>query len=371
MSVRSRRENFLKLEESLDDCITALQLCTDSVDSSIAKLKYTTRDTSRLNKIFELQQNYDLLTQGQIHEAQTALTQELLPHIENLFSHVDDINNQLEDKLILLEEELENKSNTENQLIQQRKIREPLEKKLSTLKANKEELQKSLQTVDEELELKEQELCALNEAISNNPTPPKPKNTSKHQQLIEELRSKLDLIDSQISQKERSIEERSKTISKSSDEAETGDQPISHDQLSDTLYSHLGYFQTKTLTMVDQRVSQKIQDYLHTLKTCQSKISEKDTATPSVSAHQIKCLFKLFFPTNNVGVTMSRIMELLIQDESKSIRLEDIRKEFPPDEEARHHFTTAIQILRNLKLVDAKDEIENGPGDALIQLCLL
>ncbi|ORY05451.1 hypothetical protein K493DRAFT_404352 [Basidiobolus meristosporus CBS 931.73] len=364
MSVRTRREKFVQLEQSLDDCITALQLCTDSVDRSIAKMKYTTRDTARLSKIFELHQNYELLTEEQIQDAQTSLTQELLPHIENLFSHVDDINNQLENKLSALEKELERKSKKKSHLLQQKRLSEPLKQKLDLLKNSRQEVQRNLASIEEELRSKEQELSELNESLSKNPTPPKPQKSSKHQETIKDLRSKLDLVDSQIKKKMLSLEEQSRLNTKSQQD-EGLEELISHDQLSDILYSHLGYFQTKTLTLVDQRVSQRLQTYLDALKTCQSKLSDKEISNPVVSAQQIKSLFKLFFPTNNVGVTMSRIMELLIEDESKSIRLEHMQKEFPPGEEARHHYTTAIQILRNLKLVEAQD------GDNLIRLCLL
>ncbi|KAG0267899.1 hypothetical protein DFQ27_007976 [Actinomortierella ambigua] len=73
---------------------------------------------------------------------------------------------------------------------------------------------------------------------------------------------------------------------------------------------------------------------------------------------QLQALCKQLFPRDNIGNTMVRILELLVENPQKECYYSDlVLAQFPPSEEKRHNFNRVIEILKNLGVIEVMHEV--------------
>ncbi|RUS27137.1 hypothetical protein BC938DRAFT_483669 [Jimgerdemannia flammicorona] len=90
---------------------------------------------------------------------------------------------------------------------------------------------------------------------------------------------------------------------------------------------------------------------------------------------QMRAVCKVLFPENNVGITMGRVLEILMagpqqpgevatnQDEvdlERGVGVKVFAREFPPSQERRHNLQRAIQMLGEFGILETVMEVAEG-----------
>ncbi|CAG8565412.1 18637_t:CDS:2 [Acaulospora morrowiae] len=94
------------------------------------------------------------------------------------------------------------------------------------------------------------------------------------------------------------------------------------------------------------------------LETQKSIASRQEQRNKTIE--NMKKLCKLLYPSDNIGVTIARLVEILLQSKQKEIFVKELRVEFPPEQKRLHHLQTAIATLNQFEITETVLEEANG-----------
>ncbi|KAF2103867.1 DASH complex, subunit Spc19 [Rhizodiscina lignyota] len=80
----------------LDGCVASLRSSMQLLDSSISILDSGVNDFPRLSKVLQTTRHFELISEPDLHQAQSALQSEIRPEVENLLSRVSNYLDKLE-----------------------------------------------------------------------------------------------------------------------------------------------------------------------------------------------------------------------------------------------------------------------------------
>ncbi|KAG0076697.1 hypothetical protein BGZ90_008328 [Linnemannia elongata] len=380
---------------SLKRCVNTLDLSTQLLKSSVSMLDEATSGYPRLKTIASHNKKYELVSEEDIALAREEVTKEISPQLTFLSEKVANIIFALEAK----EYELMDLVNVEKEKEQRRlQLQKAASsglsniKKLKSLTKRKEELSRSASELDDVLDQKRQQFSQLLKRVSgggSTAVPAKkqrrsPTHESRELTKIEEERKKeiarrnreLQAIQQKIEDKQKAVREL-----KAKSENRDGDNSAGQDAFTPTVPWNLYLPHREFLErfdadiLVDERDKEAYSDafkrlseaYLRELEPQQAMVDieqNKLTREKSRKLWQMRNLCKQLFPEDSIGITMVRVLEMLVEspDSELAYKSERVQAEFPPEEERRHNLGRVVTILKDLGVVELAVETRIPEG---------
>ncbi|KAF9363131.1 hypothetical protein BGX34_004822 [Mortierella sp. NVP85] len=349
--------------------------------STVARLDDVTNGYSRLKTITSHTKNFELVSEQDIASAQVEVAREVEPQLFKLTEKCTDTIKELEEEEKRLAEQIQLETDKQKQRVHRQKTaRSGLSniKKLQSLTRRKDELSRSATELDEVLEQKRQEFSQLMERANQIGPSKRTRRYTSHESrelaLKEEERKKevarrdqeLKSIQQKIEDKRRDIQQlRSKADSLNNSDAS------GHDGFNPTLpwtmYSHHHNVLEQVLqtdleveardhSVYEETFARVITPYLRELDSRQAKTDKelnKLTRDKTKRLSQMRNLCKQLFPEENIGHTMVRVLELLVESPSSELYYQDlVQNEFPVEEERRHNLSRVVAILKQVGVIE-------------------
>ncbi|CAG8754509.1 8657_t:CDS:2 [Dentiscutata erythropus] len=310
---------------SLRECVQRLQDSSVKLQSSVYKMELSS--FTRIKKLICCKRVFELVTEGEIREAQSSLAVQLEPRVHNLLSKAEDMIKELKKREDMLQEEADqreceldaelkkaqldslqystNKSgNAKSSMRQSGQIRfqsQDQVKKLKEVKKKVERMAKVVTQLEEEYNQKETELQLQKQRVATEKRPSAIKTPKKSTRRKSLSANALAAVEEQIRDIDILIGEKREIL----DEQQS----------------------------LSLEVSQAMEN-IHK------------------GVENMKILSKLFFPTANVGITIATLVENLLQAEKNEIYIKELGKEFPSEQERLHRLQTAITLLNRLEITE-------------------
>ncbi|KAF9928052.1 hypothetical protein FBU30_002652 [Linnemannia zychae] len=380
---------------SLKRCVNTLDMSTQLLKSSVTMLDEATSGYPRLRTITSHNKKYDLVSEQDIAQAREEVSKDIAPQLSYLTEKVANIIFALEAK----EYELMDQANIEKEKEQRRlQLQKAASsglsniKKLKSLTKRKEELSRSVSELEEALDQKREEFSALLKrarAEGSTRAPVKKKRRSSDSEsrelarLKEEKRREVARRNRELQAIRQKIEDKQKTVrdlrakSENSGSNNSAGQDVFTPTVLWNLYlPHRDFLERfDTDLQVDERDKDAYSDafarlaeaYLQELEPQQAMIDieqNKLTRDKSRKLWQMRNLCKQLFPEDSIGITMVRILEMLVENPESELayKSERIQTEFPPEEERRHNLGRVITILKQLGVIELAVETRVPEG---------
>ncbi|KAG0373537.1 hypothetical protein BGX24_011576 [Mortierella sp. AD032] len=386
---------------SLKRCVYTLDLSTQLLKSSVSMLDEATSGYPRLKSIASHHKKYELVSEQDIAQTREEVTKDISPQLSFLSEKVANIIFALEAK----EYELMDQVNVEKEKEQRRvKLQKAASsglsniKKLKSLTKRKEELSRSASELDEVLDQKRQEFSQLLKRASSGGSSSVPtkklRRNSNHEsreltQTEEERRKEIARRNRELQAIQQKIEDKQKAVRelKAKSENRDGDNSAGQDAFTPTVPWNLYLPHREFLErfdsdiLVDKRDAAAFSEafarlseaYLRELEPQQAMVrtllivdieQNKLTREKSRKLWQMRNLCKQLFPEDSIGITMVRVLEMLVEspDSELAYKSERVQAEFPPEEERRHNLGRVVTILKHLGVVELAVETRIPEG---------
>ncbi|KAG0317785.1 hypothetical protein BGZ97_004858 [Linnemannia gamsii] len=380
---------------SLKRCVNTLDMSTQLLKSSVSMLDEATSGYPRLKTIASYNKKYHLVSEQDITKAREEVTKEVSPQLTFLSEKVANIIFALEAK----EYELMDLVNVEKEKEQRRlQLQKAASsglsniKKLKSLTKRKEELSRSASELDEVLDQKRQQFSQLLKRVSTGGSTSVPakkqRRGTNHEsrelaQLEEDRRNEIARRNRELQAIQQKIEDKQKAVRelRAKSAIRDGDNSAGQDVFTPTVPWNLYLPHREFLErfdadiLVDERDKDAYSDaftrlseaYLRELEPQQAMVDieqNKLTREKSRKVWQMRNLCKQLFPEDSIGITMVRILEMLVEnpDSELAYKSERVQAEFPPEEERRHNLGRVVTILKNLGVVELAVETRIPEG---------
>ncbi|CAG8452111.1 10847_t:CDS:2 [Paraglomus occultum] len=391
--------------QSLEKCVEKLQNSSLLLQTSVKKLEYDTREFSRLNQVIQCERHYELVTDKDIGEAQKALAAELAPEVSRLIAQVEEELTVLEIKEKKLQYEVDEREAKleSSKLLPSSSLSaskgqpnvhpnsQPaqLKKKLKTLKMKKERLAQFVDNLVEDIARKEAELHQRTRSTVEVPA------MSLTQQQIESVEKQMDQLQSQISERRQVLQEKQLSFDRQQEPAEPtpnddgtlysgNDRTLSPDKRWKEYEKQLEFFKNNRegAKRVLATQSDLIKDfesacniYLKAVKKDHAEAAsliQNLNRTRARSLQNTQLLTKALFPIDNLGSTIYRMIQLLLDSDKKELSVKSLITEFPPGQERKHRLHCAISMLNEFSICEtlAVCNSENVNGDEKEEIIL-
>ncbi|CAG8687460.1 8351_t:CDS:2, partial [Cetraspora pellucida] len=337
---------------------------------------------------------YELVTEAEIREAQSSLAVQLEPRVNNLLLKAEDMLKELEKRENMLQEEADRREHeldaelkkaqldslqystrknvhaksSARQSGQTRQQNQEQAKRLKEVKKKVERMAKVVAQLEEEYNQKEMELQLQKQRVATEKRPSAikaPKKSMRKKSLsssalaaVEEQIRDIDIL---IGEKREILDEQQSLSLEVLQAAET---PLDED-LKWNQYQTQSEFFKHILQQIASNFNWPSDAVLDFEMACNSYSDSLDNvhfeATSSLQKNMhkgvenMKILAKLFYPTDNIGVTVAVLVENLLQAEQNEKYIKELRKEFPPEQERLHRLQTAITLLNRLEIAEIRD----------------
>ncbi|KAG0043392.1 hypothetical protein BGZ83_011463 [Gryganskiella cystojenkinii] len=400
---------------SLKRCVATLELSTQLLRSSVTILDEASSGYPRLKTITSHTKRFELVSEQDITLAQTEVSKDVEPRLHMLTEKTVEIVLELENKEHRLLELIEAEKEKEKTRLQRQKAaRSGLSniKKLQTLTRRKEDLSKRASELENVLEEKRKEFGELmnksqesssqkSSAIGSSHSAKRVKrnpetrdlNRTKEAKKAEVSRQsqELDAIQRKIEEKSRIVRElRSKAVSQLNG-SQSGPNAFNPTVLWPMYSGHLSLLEhalekpleadLRDKDTLEVEFERTIVPYLQELEEQHNKTDrelDRLMTEKTRKLAQLRNLCKQLFPDDNIGLTINRLMELLVESPVNEVYYKDIIKhEFPVEEDRRHNLSRVLPILTNIGLLELVREIpaeedtnQHGSANAGEQLIL-
>ncbi|KAG0213293.1 hypothetical protein BGX33_003043 [Mortierella sp. NVP41] len=381
---------------SLQRCVNTLDMSTQLLKSSVSMLDKATSGYPRLKTIASHNKKYNLVSEEDIAQAQAEVTKDITPQLSYLSEKVANIIFALEAKEYELMDQVNVEKEKEKRRLQlQKAASSGLSniKKLRSLTKRKEELSRSASELDEVLDQKRQQFSQLLKRVSSggaSAVPAKKQRRSPTQesrelaQIEEERRKEITRRNKELQAIQLKIEEKQKAVRelRAKSENRDGDNSAGQDAFTPTVPWNLYAPHREFLErfdndiLVDERDKEAYRDafarlseaYLRELEPQQAMVDieqNKLMREKSRKLWQMRNLCKQLFPEESIGITMVRVLELLVEspDSELAYKSERVQAEFPPEEERRHNLGRVVTILKQVGVVELTVETRIPDGD--------
>ncbi|CAG8581141.1 10639_t:CDS:10 [Diversispora eburnea] len=366
------------LTQNLQQCVQRLQDSTSLLQVSVKNLENSTQNFSRLKKIIACQRLYELVTETEIRETQGSLAIQLEPRVKNLLLKAEEMLLELEQRENILQEEtnmgeieldselkkaqlkqlnLPNQSNKENDSIKKYSRQQQNNENMKKLKEVKKKMERMSKTM-EELHLQKQRIIA-----EQKPSAIKSQKSSKsrNEEILENFGEQIkEFIGKKKEIQQYSIMEVSESMTDEDskwkqfqtqyDFFKRALQQIS--SISNLPSDIISDFETLCISYIEFLSNNKFE----VQKTNVDRLKQRNE-----NIKNLKKLCKLLYPTENLGGTIARIIEILLDSNQKEIFVKEFGNEFPPEQERRHKLQAAIATLNKLDITETVlEEHPNG-----------
>ncbi|KAG0281550.1 hypothetical protein BGZ95_002358 [Linnemannia exigua] len=358
---------------SLKRCVYTLDLSTQLLKSSVSMLDEATSGYPRLKTIASHHKKYELVSEQDIAQTREEVTKDISPQLSFLSEKVANIIFALEAKEYELMDQVNVEKEKEQRRLQlQKAASSGLSniKKLKSLTKRKEELSRSASELDEVLDQKRQEFSQLLKRVSSGgpssvPTK-KQRRNSNHEsreltQTEEERRKEIARRNRELQAIQKKIEDKQKAVRelKAKSENRDGDNSAGQDAFTP--------MDERDAAAFSEAFARLSEAYLRELEPQQAMVDieqNKLTREKSKKLWQMRNLCKQLFPEDSIGITMVRVLEMLVEspDSELAYKSERVQAEFPPEEERRHNLGRVVTILKHLGVVELAVETRIPEG---------
>ncbi|KAF9131758.1 hypothetical protein BGW39_001360 [Mortierella sp. 14UC] len=370
-------------------------MSTQLLKSSVSMLDEVTSGYPRLKTIASHHKKYELVSEQDITQAREEVTKDISPQLSFLSEKVANIIFALEAKEYELMDQVNVEKEKEQRRLQlQKAASSGLSniKKLKSLTKRKEELSRSASELDEVLDQKRQEFSQLLKRVSSGGSSSVPakkqRRSSNHEfrelaQKEEERRKEVARRNRELQAIQQKIEDKQKAVRelRAKSDNRDGDNSAGQDSFTPTVPWNLYLPHREFLErfdsdiLVDERdkvaygeaFARLSEAYLRELEPQQAMVDieqNKLTREKSKKLWQMRNLCKQLFPEDSIGITMVRVLEMLVESPDSELvyKSERVQAEFPPEEERRHNLGRVVTILKHLGVVELAVETRIPEG---------
>ncbi|CAG8635036.1 7422_t:CDS:10 [Ambispora gerdemannii] len=394
--------------QNLERCVEKLQNSSLLLQASIKRLETGTCDFSRLNKVLGYKRKYELITESDVNDAQKNLATELTPKIQSLIEQAERELTILEQRERELQEEIDKQeieldslqlANTLNETNQPKKDtdqsnnnnssaklflsrqKKQQQQNLKSLKARRIDLTKKVEDLAEQMQKKESKLRVFDTRSSTNNIMSSTNNIILSE--IETLQNQIREIDVQINEKQQLLLLQHQETQSPLDSLKKSEQQQDNDIWA-SYEKQLKFFKdaqkrSKVIFMGHQKdddICEFEAIYSSYLENIDVDLSEMTKSIPELEEKRelgieyMKSIADFLYP-ENLGSTIGRVLETLLNERYKEIYLPQLGQEFPKAQERRHKLHTAISFLNNLSITETEfEEDADGKGQLLLKIKL-
>ncbi|GJJ72984.1 DASH complex subunit SPC19 [Entomortierella parvispora] len=392
---------------SLKRCVSTLEMSTQLLRSSVSTLDEASSGYPRLKTITTHKKRFELVSEQDITVAHAEVAKDVEPKLHGLVEQAVQMVLALEGR----EHELLELVNAETEKEKLRAQRQSAArsglsniKRLQTLTKRKEDLSKRATDLDGVMEQKQKEFGELMRRSqgSQSSGPESPSKRIKKNPETRDLNRKKEAKKAEISRRsqeldamQKKIEEQSRALrelrSKASQQSSQSDADgFAPNALWLTYSAHLHVLNEALEKPLEADIRDKatfedafrriLTAYLQELTANQEKTDkelDRLMMDKSKKLAQLRSLCKQLFPEDNIGLTMSRLMELLVESHHNEVYYKDVlMDEFPVEEDKRHNLSRVLPILTNIGVLELvqetieldpnQEESPNVPRDQLV-----
>ncbi|CAB4406288.1 unnamed protein product [Rhizophagus irregularis] len=325
--------------QSLEQCVYRLQDSSSKLQNTLFNLKSNSRDFSRIKKLLDCQRAYELVTEPEIRDTQSSLAVQIEPRINVLLSKAE----EMLQELIIRENEL--------------------------------------QEEEEELKLQKQKVMAERKpsAIKSPKKSPSKKNTGI---ILEKMEEQIKDLDNLIYVKTIFLNDKQRALNETQHEFDN----ISGEGIKKKKYQNQPEFFKRALKQIETKFYAQDDDinefealcgfYLKSLNIDHFKILQDISKYQGLRVNcvvNMKKLCKFLFPIDNLGSTVARIVEILLDSDNQEIYINKLGLEFPPEQNHLHRLQTAITLLNKFGVTEivCEEELRDGQNENKMILRLM
>ncbi|KAG0369217.1 hypothetical protein BGZ54_010568 [Gamsiella multidivaricata] len=369
---------------ALQRCVTTLEMSVQSLKSSVSVLDEATNGCPRLKTITSHTKQFELMSEQDIADARIEVSKEVEPQLFSLTEKAVKIVLNHEGEEYQLMERVRIETERHKMRIERQKAAKSgisKIKRLQSLTRRKEEHSRSQTELDEVLDQKREEVNQLYDQFNStgkagsvkrlrrNPT-----NESRELRMkIEERRKEIARRNQRVLENQQKIDDKQRSLNELRSKAESWSRsnPSGQDNFEPspiwTMYSeHHGYLEQVWPAgfHVDPRDQDAYKDafsrltasYLRELESRQAKTDKelgRLTEAKTRKLAQMRNLCRQLFPGDSIGLTMVRVLELLVESPQSEIYHKDlVQNAFPPEEERRHNLGRVVAILKQVGVIE-------------------
>ncbi|CAB5215638.1 unnamed protein product [Rhizophagus irregularis] len=374
--------------QSLEQCVYRLQDSSSKLQNTLFNLKSNSRDFSRIKKLLDCQRVYELVTEPEIRDTQSSLAVQIEPRINVLLSKAE----EMLQELIIRENELQEEvDKREMELDAEMKKSSQLEFKengnhlsqMKRMEKDVEALEKEYEQKEEELKLQKQKVMAERKpsAIKSPKKSPskKVKNTGI---ILEKMEEQIKDLDNLIYVKTIFLNDKQRALNETQYEFDN----ISGEGIKKKKYQNQPEFFKRALKQIETKFYAQDDDinefealcgfYLKSLNIDHFKILQDISKYQGLRVNcvvNMKKLCKFLFPIDNLGSTVARIVEILLDSDNQEIYINKLGLEFPPEQNHLHRLQTAITLLNKFGVTEivCEEELRDGQNENKMILRLM
>ncbi|CAB5215636.1 unnamed protein product [Rhizophagus irregularis] len=372
--------------QSLEQCVYRLQDSSSKLQNTLFNLKSNSRDFSRIKKLLDCQRVYELVTEPEIRDTQSSLAVQIEPRINVLLSKAE----EMLQELIIRENELQEEvDKREMELDAEMKKSSQLEFKengnhlsqMKRMEKDVEALEKEYEQKEEELKLQKQKVMAERKpsAIKSPKKSPSKKNTGI---ILEKMEEQIKDLDNLIYVKTIFLNDKQRALNETQYEFDN----ISGEGIKKKKYQNQPEFFKRALKQIETKFYAQDDDinefealcgfYLKSLNIDHFKILQDISKYQGLRVNcvvNMKKLCKFLFPIDNLGSTVARIVEILLDSDNQEIYINKLGLEFPPEQNHLHRLQTAITLLNKFGVTEivCEEELRDGQNENKMILRLM
>ncbi|KFH66093.1 hypothetical protein MVEG_08194 [Podila verticillata NRRL 6337] len=389
---------------ALQRCVATLQQSDKTLKSTVSILDESTKGLPRLKTITAHTKQHDLVSEHDIATARAAVAKDAEPQLHTLLERAQDIvleleaqEQQLMARLQLAKEERERQEQQQattrsNNNSNNRGGHASDAKRLESLVKRKDELSLTALEIEEVMDQKREEFrVLLMKAQQPGPggnggrgaanaggafgsgkrTKRNPTNESRELSQMQDERRKeitkrtqaLEAIDLDIQEQRKQImdlQTKKGQTRRATKQEYNPTVPWTKYRDHFTFLENVLNSEVKTDARdkepLEEAFERLMSNYTREIETRMS-MSEKESARLKKDkmrkVSQMRNLCKQLFPSDNIGQTMVRVLELLTENSQLEVYHKDlVQNEFPPEEERRHNLGRVITILKQVGVIE-------------------
>ncbi|RGB42915.1 Spc19-domain-containing protein [Rhizophagus diaphanus] len=396
--------------QSLEQCVYRLQDSSSKLQNTLFNLKSNSRDFSRIKKLLDCQRVYELVTEPEIRDTQCSLAVQIEPRINVLLSKAEEMlqeliirENELQEEVDKREMELDAEIKKSSQLefkengnhlsqINRKKQQRTIntKKELTELKKKMKRMEKDVEALEKEYEQKEEELKLQKQRVMAERKPSAIKSPKKSPSkkvkntgiILEKMEEQIKDLDNLIYVKTIFLNDKQRALNETQHEFDN----ISGEGIKKKKYQNQPEFFKRALKQIETKFYAQDDDinefealcgfYLKSLNIDHFKILQDISKYQGLRVNcvvNMKKLCKFLFPIDNLGSTVARIVEILLDSNNQEIYINKLGLEFPPEQNHLHRLQTAITLLNKFGITEivCEEELRDGQNENKMILRLM
>ncbi|KAG0017272.1 hypothetical protein BGZ81_010801 [Podila clonocystis] len=390
---------------ALQRCVATLQQSDKTLKNTVSILDESTKGLPRLKTITSHTKQHDLVSEHDIATARAAVAKDAAPQLHTLLERAQDIVLEMEAQEQVLLARLQQAKEEQERLLAQTTTTRSKNKKgkhasdtkrLESLVKRKDELSLTALEIEEVMDQKREEFRVLlvkaqqpgsnhaggdtaGKGVANaggsfgsgKRTKRNPTNESRElSQMQDERRKEIARRTQALEAIDRDIQAQRKQIADLQTKKGQGSRPPKQEYNPTVPWAKYGEhfnFLERVLSSevkVDARDKETLEEafkrvMLNYTREIETRMAASDKEGARLKrdkmrkVSQMRNLCKQLFPSDNIGQTMVRVLELLTANPQNEVYHRDlVQNEFPPEEERRHNLGRVITILKQISVIE-------------------